>query len=165
MPWIIFQYFADTTPPLLGFAVTYPIFSFIIIAAGGLGCYFGGIMSFKVGSFSVARIALICSGICCLISPFIWSLPPMIFFAVLAFWGFMAAADSPQFSALVARSAPLEYRGSIITLVVCIGFSITIGSIYLLNFFSTIVNKEILFLFLAPGPILGVLSMRRGVNS
>jgi MFS family permease len=150
VPWIIGQYSSSNSALL----------SFFVIAAGAVGCYAGGIMSFKSGSFSVAKGALIASGICCLISPFIWSLPPMIFFAILAFWGFMVAADSPQFSALVAKHALAEHRGSIITLVVCIGFSITIGSIQLLNFFSTIVNKEVLFLLLAPGPILGVLAMK-----
>jgi MFS family permease len=161
VPWIVYQYFGDTHPPLLGFVVSYPIVSFAIIAAGALGCYVGGILSFRIGSFSVAKIALISSGVCCLISPFIWSLPFVLFFMVMIFWGFTVSADSPQFSALVARNAPLEYRGSIITLVVCIGFSITIGSIYMLNFFSAIVNKEILLVLLAPGPILGVMSMRK----
>ena len=151
VPWVVSQYFTNSSPLL----------SFSIIAAGAVGCYAGGVMSFRAGSFAVARAALIASGLCCLISPFIWVLPPMLFFAFLSFWGFTVSADSPQFSTLVARNAPQEYRGSIITLVTCIGFSITIGSIHLLNFFSTIVTKEVLFLLLAPGPILGVIAMKK----
>jgi MFS family permease len=160
VPWIVYQYFSNSNPTQSGFPVSQPIMSFAIIAAGALGCYAGGIVSFRIGSFSVAKTALICSGICCLASPFIWSLPIGLFFIVMIFWGFTVSADSPQFSALVAKNAPLEYRGSIITLVVCIGFSITIGSIYMLNFFSGIVNKELLLILLAPGPILGVLAMK-----
>jgi hypothetical protein len=76
-------------------------------------------------------------------------------------WGITMAADSPQFSALVARSAPADVRGSAITIVVCVGFAITIGSIQLLSFLKTIIPFEYLFLFLLPGPVLGCLSMRR----
>jgi hypothetical protein len=74
------------------------------------------------------------------------------------------AADSPQFSTLVAKSAPPDVRGSAITMVVCIGFAITIISIQLLSFLKTLIPFEFLFLILLPGPILGCLAMRKTLS-
>lgn len=157
VPWAVNFYLErhqDTTssPALL---------SFIIIGTGSLGCYFGGQLSFKRGSKWVAQTALISSGICCLISPWIWSLPPVAFFSLMLFWGFMAAADSPQFSALVAASAPSAVRGSAITITICIGFAISIITIQLLAYMKSVIDPNYLFLLLAPGPALGILLLNR----
>ena len=75
------------------------------------------------------------------------------------------AGDSPQLSSLVALTAPKELVGSGLTIVNCIGFSITIFSIQLENYLVDIVDPEYLFLFLAPGPILGLISLRHLLKS
>jgi MFS family permease len=154
VPWAVINYPHKGTA-----ATTGPLLSFVIIAAGALGCVAGGQASFKVGSERVAVWMLVASGICCLLSPFIWGLPLGLFLAFMIFWGATVAADSPQFSALVARSAPEHLRGSAITLTTCIGFSITIVSIQLLNYLQQHIHPHYLFLFLLPGPVAGVLSM------
>ena len=79
----------------------------------------------------------------------------------MLFWGFMAAADSPQFSALVAANAPVTVRGSAITITICIGFAISIVTIQLLGFMQSIIAPQYLFLLLAPGPVVGVLLLNR----
>jgi MFS family permease len=135
--------------------------AFIVIAAGAAGCFLGGKLSFRLGSKNVAQIALVSSGICCLLSPWIWSLPPIVFLIFMIFWGFMVSADSPQFSALVAASAPAQVRGSAITITTCIGFAISIFSIQLLTFVQPPIHNDYLFLLLAPGPIVGVLLLNR----
>lgn len=135
--------------------------SFVAIAGGGLGCYIGGRMSFQFGSDRVATWALAASGVCCILSPFIFAASFGLFVAFIIFWGITMAADSPQFSALVAKTAPVENRGSAITLVICIGFSITIVSIQLLSKLQNIIPTQYLLICLAPGPIAGVLSMRK----
>jgi MFS family permease len=137
------------------------LFSFTVIGAGAFGCYLGGQLSFKRGSKWVAQTALISSGVCCFISPFIWSFPPALFFPLMVFWGFMAAADSPQFSALIAANAPAAVRGSAITITICIGFAVSIITIQLLSFMETIIAPQYLFLLLAPGPTAGVLLLNR----
>ncbi len=137
------------------------LFAFIIIGFGGIGCLVGGKLSFKFGSKNVAQVALIASGVCCLISPWIWWLPPEVFLSVLVFWGFVVVADSPQFSALVAVNAPPSVRGSAITITTCIGFAITIVSIQLLTILQDIISGQYLLLLLAPGPIIGVLLLNR----
>jgi MFS family permease len=138
--------------------------AFIAIGVGSVGCYVGGILSMRMGSQNLATLALMCSGICCLLSPFIWTLPFTAFISLMIFWGATMAADSPQFSALVAKTAPANVRGSAITMVVCIGFAITIGSIQLLSFLKTVIPFEYLFLILFPGPLLGCLAMRKTLS-
>lgn len=159
VPWILATYNqqAEIDLPLaLG--------SFIIIAVGALGCWLGGLFSHRLGSKNIAATALICSGVCCLLSPMIFQLSPVLLFSFLIFWGFMVVADSPQFSALVAKHAPQQYRGSAITLTTCIGFAITIMSIQLLNFLQQEVAPAFLLIWLLPGPVLGVVALLRKGN-
>ena len=157
VPWAVNFYLSQYT-----YSGVHPsLFSFLIIGAGGIGCLVGGRLSFKMGSKRVAQSALIASGICCLISPFIWSMSVTNFFAIMIFWGFMVAADSPQFSALVAANAPVSIRGSAITITICIGFAISIITIQLLAYMQSIIAPQYLFLLLAPGPIAGVLLLNR----
>ena len=138
-----------------------PLWSFIIIAAGGLGCILGGYLSALKGNAYVAFAALMGSGICCLLSPFIYNFPAIILLSFLLFWGFMVVADSPQFSTLVAQTASKELIGTALTIVNCIGFSITIFSIQFLNYLSQVASFEFIFLALLPGPIFGLWNIRK----
>jgi MFS family permease len=83
----------------------------------------------------------------------------------LLVWGVAIVGDSPQFSALNARYAPLQLVGSALTLANCIGFGITIFSIQLLNHALSALPIQYVFLLLAPGPIFGLLSMRSLLRS
>jgi hypothetical protein len=71
-------------------------------------------------------------------------------------------ADSPLFSTLVADNAIAESKGTALTIVNCIGFAITIGSIQLLNFLSGLVNVHYIYVLLALGPVLGLIALYRG---
>jgi len=136
------------------------IWSFIIIAAGSLGCVFGGYGSLKLGSGRIAFAFLLISGLCCLLSPLIFGWSSSLFLAILFLWGFTVVGDSPQFSTLVARTAPSEYIGTALTIVNCIGFALTIVSIQMLNYLQQVLASQWLFLFLLPGPILGLWAIR-----
>ena len=136
------------------------VWSFVVIAAGALGCAGGGLISLRAGSARVAYAQLAASGACCLVSPVLLMAPPAAVLAFLIFWGVAVVGDSPQFSALNAANAPRESIGSALTIGNCIGFAITIGSIQLLNAVSGTVPVEYLFLLLAPGPALGLLALR-----
>lgn len=85
--------------------------------------------------------------------------------AFLLFWGVVVVGDSAQFSALNARYAPSRLVGSALTIVNSIGFAITIVSIQLLNILIPSVGAQYLFLFLIPGPILGLIALSRLVRS
>ncbi|MEO5905436.1 MAG: MFS transporter [Saprospiraceae bacterium] len=140
------------------------LLSFFIIAAGALGCIAGGYVSLRKGNRKVAMYALAASGMCCLMSPLFFTLHPWIVFGFMLFWGVVVITDSPQFSTLIANTAPIENRASALTMVNCIGFGITIISIQLLNFLSTAIPPQWLLFLLFPGPVLGLYMMVRQRN-
>jgi MFS family permease len=136
-----------------------PLWSFLVIAAGSLGCAGGGLVSLRVGSARVAFTQLAASGACCALSPLAFHAPTPVFLAFLLFWGVVVVGDSPQFSALNAHNAPRRLVGSALTIVNSIGFAITIPSIQLLNQVAMRVPPDYLFLPLTIGPILGLAAL------
>lgn len=133
--------------------------AFWIIALGGLACVLSGYLSQQFGAKQTAFAALFLSGCCCLLSPLAFYLPPVLFIVFLIFWGLVVIADSPLFSTLVAQNVPAQIKGTALTVVTCIGFSITIVSIELLNYLSRNINMQFVYLLLAVGPFTGILHM------
>jgi hypothetical protein len=68
--------------------------------------------------------------------------------------------DSPQYSAIIALSAPKDLVGSGLTLVNSIGFAITIFSLWFVYQLLDIINIPFALTILAIGPILGLISMK-----
>jgi len=143
-----------------GETINVPLWAFAVIAAGFLGCAGGGLASLRAGSARVASAQLAASGACCLASPLAFHAPTPLFLAFLVFWGVVVVGDSPQFSALNAQNAPRELVGSALTIGNCIGFAITIGSIQLLGALAGSAAPALVFLALAPGPVLGLIALR-----
>ena len=137
-----------------------PLWAFAVIAAGFLGCAGGGLASLRIGSARVAFAQLAASGACCVLSPLAFHAPTPVYLAFLVLWGIVVVGDSPQFSALNAQNAPRERVGSALTIANCIGFAITIGSIQLLGALAAAASPALLFLALAPGPVLGLIALR-----
>ncbi|WP_048331372.1 MFS transporter [Bizionia psychrotolerans] len=138
-----------------------PLLSFVIIGVGGLACVLGGYLAQTVGTKKTAFIALWLSGICCLLSPFIFvSTSASLFVGFLIFWGMVVIADSPLFSTLVAQNAPNDIKGTALTIVNCIGFSITIISIQLITYLIQLTDSHAVFTILALGPILGLIALK-----
>jgi MFS family permease len=139
--------------------------SFLIIGIGGLSCVIGGYLSQKLGVKRVAFISLFISCACCLISPFIFNIKSeLIFISLLFIWGMSVIADSPLFSTLVAHNANPKIKGTALTIVNCIGFSITIISIQLLNGLRTMTDSNGIYIILSLGPILGLIALSRTSN-
>ncbi|MDC6350925.1 MFS transporter [Zeaxanthinibacter sp. PT1] len=137
------------------------MWSFLIIGIGSLACIAGGYLSVKWGEARVAFISLGLSGLCCLLSPlFFLQGSSFILLLFLLFWGMVVVADSPLFSTMVAHNTDPHIKGSALTLVNCIGFSITIISIQLLTLLLSLTDLTFLFLILLPGPILGLWALR-----
>jgi len=136
------------------------LWSFLIIAAGFIGCACGGLLSDKVGSARVAAVQLFISGICCVLSPLFFSLDVSLFIALLVVWGITVVGDSPQFSALNAKTAPREYVGSALTIVNSIGFLITVFSIQLVNSLLPLLGPQFIFWLLIPGPVIGLWALK-----
>jgi MFS family permease len=139
--------------------------SFLIIGAGAVGCFAGGLLARRRGSAVVAFAQLGASGVCCLLAPVAFVMPQPVMLAFLLFWGIVVVGDSAQFSALNARYAPARFVGSALTIVNCIGFAITIVSIQLLTHAMPSIGAQYLFLLLVPGPILGLLALLRLVRA
>jgi MFS family permease len=144
--------------PSLSFNV--PLWSFLIIAIGGLACIASGYLSLNYQTKRIAFVALLLSCLCCLVSPFIFqSSSQYLFLGFLLFWGMVVIADSPLFSTLVAQNAIPKFKGTALTMVNCIGFSITIISIQLINYVASIWNPSYIFMLLAIGPIFGLIAL------
>lgn len=166
--WELYTFWAFVPVMLTQYGVRYPqsnidisLMSFLIIASGGLACVFSGILSQYFGARKIALLALTLSCLCCLASPlFLFSHSVPILICFLFFWGLVVIADSPLFSTLVAQSAPEDSRGTAITMVNCIGFSITIVSIQFINALSERMDAQYLFMLLAVGPLLGLAANR-----
>ena len=73
----------------------------------------------------------------------------------------MVIADSPMFATLVAQNAPLTQKGTALTIVNSIGFAITIVSLQFINWMKNLVNPQLIYMFLAIGPILGLVALIR----
>lgn len=134
--------------------------SFTIIGAGCLGCAIGGRIAMRKGSAAVAVVQLAASGLACLASPWSLEAPPVVALPLLVLWGVVVVGDSPQFSALAARSAPPTLVGTGLTLMTAVGFGLTIGSISLLGALAEGGELRWLFVWLLPGPVAGVIAMR-----
>ncbi|WP_224483039.1 MFS transporter [Robertkochia aurantiaca] len=131
--------------------------SFAIIAIGSLGCVAGGYLSERFGLQRIAGAALLVSGLCCLASPlFVQTASPYFFLGFMLIWGMAVITDSPLFSTLVAKNAEPDIKGTALTLVNCIGFSLTIISIQLLGYLTPLVDRSYLMCFLLPGPVFGL---------
>jgi len=134
--------------------------AFLVFAAGSLGCVAGGLLSQRVGSARVAIVALAGSALCCLVYPFLHRVSYAVALLLVILWGLFVVADSPQFSALASRACPKERLGSALALMNSIGFAITIVAIQLAVGWWDTWWERVSWLLL-PGPVLGLIAMRR----
>lgn len=136
------------------------LLSFMVIGSGSVACVLSGFFSKYVKEKKLAFICLFLSMICCLGSPIIFSfLPKPLLLIFLVFWGMAVIADSPLFSTLVAKAAQPNSKGAALTLVNCIGFSLTVVSIQFLGFWANYISTTYLYTLLALGPIWGLFAL------
>jgi MFS family permease len=139
-----------------------PLLSFSIIAVGALACMWSGMLAQRFGTKSLAMLALIISGTCCVVSPLVLLYANQtVLISFLLVWGMAVVADSPLFSTLIAQHAIPELKGTSLTIVICIGFAITIASIQLISALKTSANEHYIYMILALGPIFGLISLRK----
>jgi len=135
--------------------------SFLIIGFGALGCVIAGVLADRVGRTLVTSWAMAISGSCCLIVGFLYGANPYLLFVIAAIWGASVVADSAQFSSCITELGDPQYIGTALTIQMCLGFLLTTISIELIPKAVNVVGWRYAFMILAPGPILGVISMLR----
>jgi MFS family permease len=144
----------------VGSAAAYATFA--VMAAGGLGCWVGGILADRWGRTSTTTLMLAVSGSCAvLIGLLFGGSPAWLVLLVGLVWGFAVVADSAQFSTMVTELGDQAYVGTSLTLQLAAGFTITIATIWLIPFLEVTFGWRWAFAFLTPGPVLGVLAMLR----
>lgn len=138
------------------------LWSFAVIGIGALACVLGGFLSQRLGLRRTAAWALGFSGLCCLLMPWCFGLPPALFLTFLLCWGMFVVADSPLFSTLVAGSADPELKGTALTIVNCVGFALTILSLQVLGWAGDWLGMVWRYPLLALGPLLGLWGLFSG---
>ncbi|MES2829716.1 MAG: MFS transporter [Bacteroidota bacterium] len=158
--WVFVPVMIGANLPRSAPDVNIPVLSFFVIAAGALSCVISGFLSARFGEKRIATLALTVSCLCCILSPLFLSVDSFsVRLIFLTVWGVAVIADSPLFSTLVAQHAPAEYKGTALTFVNCIGFSITILSIQLISTLINPGNTRYIFVLLGVGPVLGLIAL------
>jgi MFS family permease len=101
------------------------------------------------------------SGTCALVIGLTFGGTTAVTLAVAIVWGVSVIADSAQFSTAVTELSPPAYVGTALTTQTCVGFAITIASIWLIPVAAELVGWRWGFAVLAPGPFLGIVAMAR----
>ncbi len=137
------------------------LIGFGVIAVGGIGCVWGGLVSDRIGRARLVNIAMALSGTCALAIGLAWGQSWWLLAPLALVWGFFVIADSAQFSVLVTESVPPHAVGTALTLQVSIGFLLTTITIQLIPPLVQWFGWQWVFPVLAVGPLLGILSIRR----
>ncbi len=137
------------------------LLSFSVIAVGGAGCVWGGWVADRVGRTTLVVRALMISGTCCAVVGLafgrsLWLLAPLALI-----WGFFIIADSAQFSVLVTESVPPHAVGTALTLQISLGFLLTTLTVQTVPFIVERAGWPWVFVLLAAGPLLGIMSIGR----
>lgn len=137
------------------------VVAFGAIAAGGLGCVWGGWQADRLGRERLVNLAMAASGACSLGIGLVFGAAPWLLAAVAWAWGFFVVADSAQFSTLVTEVAPPHAVGTALTLQTSIGFLLTIATIQLVPGIVAAAGWRWAFPVLALGPAAGIAAIRR----
>jgi MFS family permease len=135
--------------------------AFGAIAAGGLGCVWGGLAADRLGRHRVVKLAMAASGACSLVVGALFAGPFALLVLVTWVWGFFVVADSAQFSALVTEVAPADAVGTALTLQTSMGFLLTMATIQGVPLLVDAFGWPWAFPALALGPALGIASIQR----
>jgi MFS family permease len=135
--------------------------AFGIIAVGGLGCVWGGIVADRIGRERLVTIAMAASGACALLVGATFGRAWWLLAPVALAWGFFVIADSAQFSALVTESVPSHAVGTALTIQTSLGFLLTTLTIQAIPPVVALVGWRWAFALLALGPALGIAAIAR----
>jgi sugar phosphate permease len=137
------------------------LLAFGAIAAGGLGCVWGGWAARGAGYARVVTRSMAASGACALGVGLLFDASAWALVPVAWAWGFFVVADSAQFSALVTEVAPPHAVGTALTLQTSMGFLLTMATIQLVPAIAGAYGWRWAFPILALGPAFGIAAIAR----
>jgi sugar phosphate permease len=137
------------------------VLAFAVIAVGGFGCVWGGLVADRIGRERLVVYALAASGSCSLLVGLTFGRSLWLLAPVALAWGFFVIADSAQFSILAAESVPAHAVGTALTLQVCLGFLLTTLTIQLVPLMVARLGWAWAFPVLAVGPAVGIGAITR----
>lgn len=135
--------------------------TFAVISIGGLGCWVGGVMGDRWGRTRTTALMMAISASCALGIGLLFGGPAWVILIVGLVWGFTVVADSAQFSTMCTELADQSYVGTVLTLQLALGFTLTVATIWLIPVLETAVGWQWAFAFLVPGPLFGLIAMLR----
>ncbi|WP_020499130.1 MFS transporter [Sciscionella marina] len=159
--WTWIPSYLLATPAARSFPVSTEIVVFATMGVtGALGCLLGGWGADRYGRSPAAVVALVVSGTCCALSPWVFNAGPAVLSVFCAIWGAAVIADSGVFSAALSETADARFVGTALTAQTALGFALTVVSIQLIPVLVGLTSWRFAFLLLIPGPVLGALAMR-----
>ena len=138
---------------------------FAAVAAGGLGCVWGGWAADRTSRARVVVASMAVSGLCSLGIGLLFGRAFPLVAAVAVAWGFFVVADSAQFSTMVTETAPRDAVGTAVTLQTCLGFLLATVTIQIVPVVAETVGWRWAFPVLALGPAAGIAAIRRLVGA
>lgn len=135
--------------------------TFLVVGAGAIGCYAGGILGDRWGRTRTTALAMAVSGTCAALAGAFFGGAPLAVLALGIVWGIAVVADSAQFSTMVTELADQAYVGTALTVQLALGFLLTVATIWIIPLARDAFGWQWAFLVLAPGPALGVIAMLR----
>jgi predicted MFS family arabinose efflux permease len=135
--------------------------AFLTVAIGAVGCAYAGWAADRVGRSTVTIAAMSVSGLCALVVGLAAETPTAVLLVVALVWGASIVADSAQFSAAVTENADASYVGTALTVQTALGFLLTMVTIQLVPWLSSMWGWRWSFAPLALGPVVGIACMRR----
>lgn len=135
--------------------------SFGVIAVGGAGCVWGGLVADRIGRERLVIRAMAISGSCAALIGLTFGRSWWLLAPLALVWGFFVIADSAQFSVLVTESVPANAVGTALTIQTSLGFLLTTITIQLVPIVVKWLGWGFGFAFLAVGPMLGIMAIRR----
>jgi predicted MFS family arabinose efflux permease len=137
------------------------VLSFVVIAAGAIGCVIGGEYADRVGPVRLVVGAMALSGACALLTPLVFGQGIAWLIMLLLVWSITVIADSAQFSTLVTRVVSPDAVGTALTLQTSIGFLLTTVTIQTVPQIASLAGWKYAFPLLAIGPALGIAAIRQ----
>ena len=145
----------------LGSATNFPsVLTFLAVAAGIPACILAGLCADRIGRTLTTAGLMAVSGTCAILVGLVYDGPTWLLCLVVLIWGFAVIADSAQFSAAITELANPSFVGTALSVQMGLGFGLTVVSIWLMPLLAEWLGSwRWVFIFLAPGPILGACAM------